>query len=481
MPEDRSTALAALSAAVRRETGTLHLCFPHRFGDGEHAVITCPSAATAAGAAPVYRGDEASIDVLLDLRGLGWLAEDGYDPGEYPDEMWDGIFTPVALPDDVAARVWACFDEGAVGLAWQHDGGRRYLVLLPDEFDTDLPGWATISDVAGVSDDWPAFLFTGLFAPVAIPRSDEDDLDDEEREETSDDWRAMRTPAQNAASLHHASRLLEAWTVRAADSAAGPVTTPGPITLDEAYTLLGWTGAGHPGAPADVVVERYGAQAGRMVFEWTSRGYTETDRAHYTGLLGDVDHELLLWNTDDGARFETLMGWLDGNEPLLHGVDAAVVVEAVRVSCEAEQAWTAEQVRHLWDRGLRDPAWWHVLAHGFKREHSLFERDPVIVAALRVKDKPTPWNYTLITYAHDWAAAMPLDVAVWYIAHRVPRTLAVTAYADGGFNPDAFRTLWALAPTGSGENERLVTLDRHVVARWPHEPSRTDFIPLPKA
>lgn len=487
MPEDRSAALAALGAAVREPGGTLSVCFPHREGDGLHVVVSRPSQMAAAGeVAGSGRGDEASIDVLVDLRGHGWREEDGYDPDEYEDAMWDGMFSPVAMPDEVDARVWACFDEGCVGLVWQLGDGPRYLMLLPDEFAQEFGGWLEVAA------DWPSFVCAALFAPVIETVGDDDDDEDDpdgDRGSAGEDWRAMRTPAENQRALERLSEMAEHIATHA-DNVSETGTDGGtdldgdPMTLDRALGLLGWAGAGHCGMPTKAVLDRYGCAAGRFVYEWTSHGYTEADRAHFTSWLGEeVDDELLLWTTDGGDRFATLMGWIDGAEPLLHGVDSLTLVAAVRLSCDWADGWSAAQVRRLWDSGLRDPGWWHVLAHGYRREHNLFERDPAIVAALKgrdIEDTTTPVGYTLIAYALDWADAMPIDAAVWYIAHRVPRVCAKEAYAKGGFDPQAFRTLWALAPAGTSEAERLLTLDRFLVDDWHQEAWASDVVPVPR-
>ena len=452
------------------EGGALVLCFPHRSGDGEHvwvsepALIASHDGATGAdtdnltddgdgGRTGGRAGDESSIDLLLDLRGEGYNPDEGYNLDEYPDEMWKGTYQPLLLPDGVPGRVWMCSDEGSVGLVWQREHatfmGPRVAVLFPDEYDADFERWADVHD------DWPAMVFSALFAPHAV---------------SEDHLLRLRTAEENRRAL--------ACLDDTVDEIRGRVTVDREwMTLDETLQVLGWAGAGmQPEHSNDATFTRYGAAAGRFMFEWTSRGYTDADRIHFTQWLPDPDDELLLWETDHGARFETLMGWLDGREPLLHGVDATVVVEAVRASCLWSTTWTAQQVRHLWDRGLTDPAWWRLLSEGYLREHSLFERHPTVVATGEARNPDRGGDYTVLDYAYEWAQVMPIHHAVFYLAHRTPRTQAAAVYQTGEFNPDGFRTLWALDPDCSSDPD--AGTDRHVAATRSYNPTRQDYIPV---
>lgn len=395
--------------------------FPHEVGDGVHAHVRdllLPGDGTRSGAEPEsalvidLRGD-ATADDFADEDFLDEMAREGYVP-------YEGAFRPVAVPETVPGRVWASEDDVAVpGIAWQSTGGQLTIVLFPGIADASV-----FDEWLHVDDDWLGCLFPALFAPSSDAYVWADDPHPAVVR-TAEEMTTALASMDAAATLLGSRRDDDAW------------------TLGVALSLLGWAGAGQPGALTPALIERHGAAAGRYAFEWHRRGYTEADRVHFTEWLTEED-ELLLWRHDGGTRLETLTRWLDGADPALHGMDSAVLVHTVLASCrwDSDEQWTAEKIRRTYDRGLTNPNWWHVFGVGYLRERP----DPTLTADGEVD------GLALIDYVLDWAEVMPLDVAVWYIAHQTPRAAAAAAFADGGFSPDAFLTLWALAPV-SGWDE----------------------------
>lgn len=396
--------------------------FPHDVGDGVHARIHELRH-------PEHPEDSPAAALVIDLRGE--VTDDDFADDEFLAEMvregyvlWKGGFAPVALPEAVPGRVWVCADTdaGVPGVAWQTSGpagdetaGRLTVVLFPDISDE-----AAFDEWLHVDDDWLACLFPALFAPEA-PEAYVG-LDEPHP-------RAERSVEEMTSAL---SRLDEAATLLAARALQAEMPD---VPLGEALGLLGWAGAGHPGDLTPALIERHGAAAGRYAFEWHRRGYSEADRTHFTEWLTDED-ELLLWRTDGGTRLEELTRWLDGAEPILHGMESSVLVHTVLASCrwDTDTMWTAEQIRRAYDRGLTNPNWWGLFGDGYLRERP--QRPADIDAE----------THTLINYVLAWAAEMPLDAAIWYIAHQTPRSAAAAAFATGEFSPAAFVTMWALAP-----------------------------------
>lgn len=384
--------------------------FPHQGGDSINAHIHHLPHPHGAGAGAL----------VIDLRGdaLAWSDDDAADNAD--DDFTEvarteGAFSAVALPATVPWRLWTCehADDGVPGIAWQaidlftgQPQGRLTIALLPDAYDA-----SSYDEWLHVDEDWLECLFPALFAP-------EPDL----YYSADSDPRTARTSEEMASAL---SWLEQAADLFAVDQDAWP--------LGEALALLAWMGAGQPGPRTTALAERHGVAAGRYAFEWHRRGYTEDDRLHFTEWLTPED-ELLLWRRQGGARMEALTRWLDGAEPVLHGMDSAVLVHTVLASCrwDTEQMWTPEEIRRTYDRGLTNPHWWSIFGESYVHEDNPAEREGSAG--------------TIIDYVLRWADAMPLDAAIWYLAHQTPFPAAARSYAAGEFNREGFLTVWALDP-----------------------------------
>lgn len=360
-------------------------------------------------------GDDVTVDVLIDLRGEPHEAHDGLDPCE-----WVYTFTHLPVPEGTSGRVWKCESVDDSGIVWESADGFRGALILPNYGD-DMTGWKPFEDAA--FELFPALVWS-------------DTVHDGIEMTAQAATQALTGLTTHARHLAHTAHTTH--TAHDSDPCDAPSGPPhGWADGRAVLTSLGIAGAAVVAADVPpVLLDRYGCRVGLHVYAWTARGFSLDDIIECGQWFDDTEDELLVWANVAGVPGKSLIDWLDGNEPLLHGLDKRFVTACFVAWCTDGYPASPAEIRSAHHYGVRHPAWQEVINTGHDREFP-FTTDPTTNAIIEN-------TFTLDDYTRAWVEIMPISHAVWFIAHGVALADAVATYDPGTFTPTTFQTLWAL-------------------------------------